>query len=323
MTVPARYRSVVADSSRWDGFVFREGDIVISTPPKCGTTWMQRLVSLLVFDGPDLPAPVSKVSPWLDMQLAPLDHVVGLLDAQSHRRFIKTHTPFDGIPYDDRVRYVCVGRDPRDVAVSTGHHMRNMNVDQFLASRQAAVGLDDLAEFGIDKPGPRTPDPSGDPLLEWIESDDDRTPMSLRSLAQHTSTFWAAREAANVELFHYGDMRDDLAGQLLRLAAYLGYDISAARAAELAQWATFEAMKSSADKVAPNADIGLWHDTNAFFNRGESGQWREVFTDTHLQRYDERIAALASPDLVDWLHTGSGGAGTARPAEQLGGATPQ
>lgn len=306
MTTPVRYRSVVADSSRWEGFRFRDGDIVISTPPKCGTTWMQRLVSLLVFDGPELPAPISKVSPWLDMQLAPRSDVVALLDAQTHRRFIKTHTPLDGIPYDERVRYVCVGRDPRDVAVSTGHHMRNMNIEQFMATRQAAVGLEDLAEFGIDKPGPRATEPDADPLLAWIDSDDERTPMSLRSLVVHTSTFWNAREAPNIEMFHYGDLRSDLAGQILRLASYLGYDISAERAAELAQWATFDAMKSSADKVAPNADIALWHSTDGFFHRGESGQWREVFSDAHLQRYDERISALAPPDLAEWLHAAAG-----------------
>jgi hypothetical protein len=50
-TPRTRYRSILADSSRWDGFAFRPGDIVISTPPKCGTTWTQMLCALLIFDG--------------------------------------------------------------------------------------------------------------------------------------------------------------------------------------------------------------------------------------------------------------------------------
>jgi hypothetical protein len=53
------YLSVSADSRRWDAFALREGDVVISTPAKCGTTWTQMLVALLVFDGPDLPAPAT------------------------------------------------------------------------------------------------------------------------------------------------------------------------------------------------------------------------------------------------------------------------
>src|SRR5262249_38699700 len=38
--------------ARWEGFEFRPGDIVISTPKKCGTTWTQMLCALLIFDGP-------------------------------------------------------------------------------------------------------------------------------------------------------------------------------------------------------------------------------------------------------------------------------
>src|SRR5215210_6359342 len=67
-----RYRSIVADSGRWDGFAFRPGDIVISTPAKCGTTWTQMLCALLIFDGPAFPAPLGDVSPWLDMNIRPL-----------------------------------------------------------------------------------------------------------------------------------------------------------------------------------------------------------------------------------------------------------
>ena len=44
-----RYRSVVADSARWDGFAFRNGDIVLSAPIKCGITWLQMICALLIF----------------------------------------------------------------------------------------------------------------------------------------------------------------------------------------------------------------------------------------------------------------------------------
>ena len=52
---PIRYRSIVADSTRWEDFPFREGDIVISPPSKCGTTWTQMICALLVFQTPDSP----------------------------------------------------------------------------------------------------------------------------------------------------------------------------------------------------------------------------------------------------------------------------
>src|SRR3954470_25070176 len=60
------YTGPVADSRRWAGFEHRAGDIVISTPSKCGTTWTQMLVALLVFDGPEFPDQLGVVSPWLE-----------------------------------------------------------------------------------------------------------------------------------------------------------------------------------------------------------------------------------------------------------------
>lgn len=299
-----RYRSVVADSSRWQGFVFRPDDIVISTPPKCGTTWMQRLVALLVFDGPALPAPMAKLSPWLDMQLASTEEVFTALDAQSHRRFIKTHTPLDGLPFDESVTYICVGRDPRDVALSSRHHMQNMDVERFLATRAAAVGLEDLAELGLNEPGPPQPLDDAVALRAWIEADSDITVMTLAFTVGHLLSFWEARERPNVALFHYADLLADLPAQLQRLGGVLGFDIDRERAEDLAAEASFEAMKGQAAHVVPNADIGLWRSAEEFLHRGTSGQWKEAFTDDDLARYEKRLDELAPADFIRWLHYG-------------------
>src|SRR5215210_6056554 len=142
-----RYRSIIADNGRWDGFAFRPGDVVISTPPKCGTTWTQMLCALLIFDGAAFPAPLGEVSPWLDMCTRPLAEVTAAYAAQAHRRVIKTHTPLDGLPLHPDVTYLVVGRDPRDVAISLEHHAANMDFAHFLQLRAAAVGNADLAEL--------------------------------------------------------------------------------------------------------------------------------------------------------------------------------
>jgi hypothetical protein len=259
---------------------------------------------LLVFDAVELPAPISTISPWLDMQLAPLADVLALLEAQQHRRFIKTHTPLDGIPYDDRVNYVCVGRDPRDVAVSGAHHMANLNVDRFLAARAAAVGLDDLAELGVSQPGPAEAPSREEQLRAWIEDDSDVTVMSLIFLVRHLSGCWERRDRPNVALFHYDDLLADLPGQLRRLARVLDIDLPHERITELANAGTFDAMKTRADDVAPNTDISLWHDNASFFRRGTSGQWREVWTEDDLLAYERRLSELATPELAAWLHGG-------------------
>src|SRR5438874_2514234 len=139
-----RYRSVLVDSLRWDGFEFRDDDIVISTPSKCGTTWMQMICALLIFGDANLPRPLTQLSPWLDLQTETISKVFAALAAQRHRRFIKSHTPLDGLPFDERVTYICVGRDPRDAAISQDNHLNNMNREVLIEARETAVGSDDL-----------------------------------------------------------------------------------------------------------------------------------------------------------------------------------
>src|SRR4051812_7692060 len=128
MTSVRRYEGTVFDSSRWDGLELRPGDIIISTPPKCGTTWTQMICALLVLQEPELPQPLDRLSPWIDMVTRARTEVFAELAAQTHRRFIKTHTPLDGIANNPTVTYICVGRDPRDAALSMHRHIDNMDI---------------------------------------------------------------------------------------------------------------------------------------------------------------------------------------------------
>ena len=124
---PLRYQSPDEDSARWHGFPFRDGDIVISTRSKTGTTWVQMICALLIFRAPELPAPLVRVSPWLDHLIAPREQVYAELAAQEHRRFIKTHTPLDGLPLDPRVTFIVTARNPLDMAVSLYHQGSNID----------------------------------------------------------------------------------------------------------------------------------------------------------------------------------------------------
>ncbi len=75
-----RYRGFIADSERWQRFAFRRDDVVISTPAKTGTTWMQTIVAMLVLDPVDLRAPISTMSPWLDMLIYTDEEMFHLLE---------------------------------------------------------------------------------------------------------------------------------------------------------------------------------------------------------------------------------------------------
>jgi hypothetical protein len=298
MTV--RYRSLIQDNVRWDGFGLRPSDVVISTPPKCGTTWTQMLCALLIFDGPEFPAPLDHLSPWLDQTVRPIDEVYALYGAQQHRRFIKTHTPLDGLPLRDDVTYVVVGRDPRDVMISMEHHFANMDIERVLALRERAVGNDDL-----DTLPPRPPE-SDDPterFRAFVRQTDYTGVVNLTQVLHHLDTAWQRRRDANVVMCHYADYKSDLPGEMVRLAAALDIDITHERARELAGEATLDRMRDRAADVVPNAGK-FWKDDRAFLRSGAFGEWRTRVTEDDLIEYEATVAAIASSDLARWAHEG-------------------
>lgn len=288
------YRERDADNARWHGFAFRPGDIVIDVPPKSGTTWTQLLVALLIFDGPVFPESLGRMSLWMDQCIRPVEEAHAAFGAQTHRRFIKSHTPLDGVPIVDDVRYVCVGRDPRDAAISMIHHGDNMNRERFseLLGTQPDVA-----------PKPRLSDEER--LDRWID-DGDFPSWSATSMAHHYTTFWERRYLPNVGLFHFDDYRRSLPAEVQRLAAHLHIDISEARAGELAEEASLERARSRATDIAPEAHLGVWKDTTRFFRDGSSRQWESGMTGLQQERYSRVVAGLVPDDLAHWMHHGSG-----------------
>ncbi|MEV4709726.1 sulfotransferase domain-containing protein [Micromonospora sp. NPDC049374] len=287
---PTRYRSADEDSARWQGFPFRPGDIVISTRSKSGTTWMQMICALLVLRTPELPAPLTELSPWLDWLVEPQERVYARLAAQRHRRFIKTHTPLDGVPNDPRVHYVVVARHPLDAAVSLHHQGANLD-----RARLAEL-TGQPATPGPDSPRP----PVEQALVRWIDADPDpRAELdSLPGVMQHLRDAWARRHQPNVHLVHYDDLRVDLAGQMRRLAERLDLEPPGP---DLVEAATFDRMRARADRLAPDP-AGVLKDRNAFFRSGRSGQGNALLAAAARARYRSRVAALAPPDLLAWLH---------------------
>jgi hypothetical protein len=287
------YSSPDEDSARWWDFPFRRGDIVISTRSKSGTTWVQMICLLLVFQTADLPGALDGLSPWLDFLIVSKQDVFARLAAQTHRRVIKTHTPLDGVPLDERATYVVVGRHPLDVAVSLYHHSDNID-------RRRVAELTGQ---------PETPRPPRPPLHEWLRGfvDWDGDPRewldTLPGAMLHLSDAWARRHGPNVVLVHYDDLLTDLDGAMRRLSGLLGIPVDEARWPALVHAATFEAMRKSA--YAPGS-LGVLKDPAAFFRRGASGDGRALLSAGELSRYRDRVATMAPPDLLAWLDRDQG-----------------
>ncbi len=276
-------------NERWLGFVHRPDDIVISTRSKSGTTWVQMVCALLVFQTPDLPAPLAEISPWVDWEVEPVDAVRARLEAQEHRRILKTHTPLDGLPLDRRVTYIVVVRDPLDVGLSLHHHAANLD----RARMQELSGVASVAPPDVD---------AARWMAWWIDADDrpedqlDRLP----GVVHHAADAWARRHEPNVVLVHYQDLTNDFEGEMRRMAGRLEIEVPDALWPQLVEAASFDVMRDRAADRVPDR-LGVLKDDRAFFRSGRSGEGRDLLDDDQLSRYQQRLAAMAPADLVAWL----------------------
>lgn len=298
------YKHRMMDSARWDGFRPRDGDIIICTAYKAGTTWMQMICALLIFQETDFGRPLTTISPWLDLEIMPIEDVLATYEAQTHRRFVKTHTALDGLPYYENATYLFVGRDPRDILVSMHSHMKNASPE------------------GLRRPGEKPREPGPDRakappdvtqfFRAWISKGSfpwEQDGWPFWSVLHHASTFWAYRDLPNIHLAHYGDLKRDLDGEMRRIARILDIEVEEALWPTLVEAAGFDSMKERADMLAPEVDLQAWSENKRFFNKGTSGQWRDVLTERDLALYGRAVEERLDPALAKWLENGGSSSG--------------
>ncbi len=281
------------DSTVWNDFQFRADDIVIATYAKSGTTWLQQIVGQLVFDG-DPDVPIGEISPWVDLRVPPKDVKLAALEAQSHRRIVKTHLPLDALVFSPKAKYIYVGRDGRDVLWSLYHHHRSANALWY--------------ELLNDTPGRVGPpiDPPDPDIARYFRTWLERDGYPFWPFWENIAGWWAERRLSNVLLLHFNALKADLAGEMRRIAAFLGIAIAESRWPTVVDHCSFEYMKAHAGAVAPLGGAIFDGGAATFINKGNNGRWRDVLTPEDSATYERMAVEKLGADCARWLATGEG-----------------
>lgn len=290
MTTPKLYLGPLTDNRRWSKVNIRPDDVIVVTPPKCGTTWMQTIVALLLTGDPEVETELSAKMPWVDIRVREIADVAARLDAMTHRRSMKSHTPMDGLPLDDRAQYICVFRHPLDAHFSFRAHIRNVPMPWF----NHWYPEDDPDRIGFRR------------FLDGGPEGFDTDAMPLAHILRHYTAARAVADRPNVSLFHYGDMKRDLPGTFARLSQLLDLPHPAPVMEQLVHAATFANMKQNAERFSPSAGKGFFKSDSDFFHSGTNGKWHGHLSDQELAAYDTMMNAHLSPEERHWLEYGSG-----------------
>lgn len=282
------YFGPVTNTDVWEYFKLRPDDIIVSTPPKCGTTWMLNIVMMLIHGRVVPEAGNREDAPWLDCAFRDRKAIAASQSHLERRRCIKSHTPMDGIAYGSEPTYIVVYRHPVDVHLSFRTHVENMKDNSSL------IGMfppDIQAGFNRFLNGPLT-DAGVDDL-------------TVSSIIHHYAQAKVRQPEGNVHFFHYADLSRDLRGQIARLADILKIAVSPQTLDDLTEANTFASMRKAVKASEMRFhESSPFRDQADFFASGTSNKWVGRLTEEDMARYSELCASLLSPDDADWLNWG-------------------
>ena len=282
------------DSTIWNDFQFRDDDIIISTYAKAGTTWMQQIIAQLLSEGdPDLA--VAEISPWLDLRVPPKEVKLPEVEAQTHRRFLKTHLPVDALTFSPKAKYIYIGRDARDVVWSMYNHHVNANQMWY-----------DALNNTPGRVGPPIEPPPGDVRQywrDWLERDG----YPFWPYWENVRSWWEIRSLPNVLFVHFSDLKHDMPGEIRTIARFLDIPINESRWVDVLEYCSFEWMKKNATKSVPLG--GAFWDAGAqvFIHKGVNGRWVDTLTPEESMEYEKTAETNLGPECARWLASGKGG----------------
>lgn len=279
------------DSTIWNDFTFRDDDIIIATYAKSGTTWLQQIVSQLLFNGAE-GLDVAEMSPWLDLRVPPKDVKLPLVEAQTHRRFLKSHLPVDALVFSEKAKYIYIGRDGRDVMWSFYNHHSTANEAWYDALNNT--------------PG-RVGPPIGKPpatviqyFREWLEGDG----YPMWPFWENIRSWWNIRHLPNVHLIHFADLKRDMPGEIRRIAEFLQISIDERSWDSILLHCSFDYMKAHATRSVPLGGAFWNGGAETFIHKGNNGRWHDELPDEDKQLYEKRAVEELGPECARWLAMG-------------------
>lgn len=280
------------DSTIWNDLEFRDDDIVISTYAKAGTTWVQQIVSQLIFNGEE-GLEVAEMSPWMDLRVPPKQEKLPEVEAQKHRRFMKTHLPVDALTFSPKAKYIYIGRDGRDVVWSMYNHHARAN-DSWYEALNETPGR-------VGPPIERPCDSVQQYFQEWFSQDG----HPFWPFWENVRTWWEIRDLPNVMLLHFNELKRDMPSEIRRVATFLEVPIDESKWDDIVDHCSFDYMKRNAAKSVPLGGAFWEGGAQTFIHKETNGRWTDTLTPAEVEAYEKKSVNELGPECADWLANGA------------------
>ncbi|XP_010835585.1 PREDICTED: sulfotransferase 1A1 [Bison bison bison] len=242
-------------------------DLLISTYPKSGTTWVSEILDLIYQEG-DLEkcqrAPVFLRVPFLEFKAPGVPTGVELLKDTPAPRLLKTHLPLALLPktlLDQKIKVIYIARNAKDVAVSYYHFYRMAKVH---------------------------PDPgTWDSFLEKFMAGE----VCYGSWYQHVREWWELSHTHPVLYLFYEDIKEDPKREIQKILEFIGRSLPEETVDHIVQCTSFKEMKKNPMtnySTIPTAVMD--HSISAFMRKGITGDWKSTFTVAQNELFEAHYA---------------------------------
>ncbi|XP_066433036.1 sulfotransferase 1A1-like [Eleutherodactylus coqui] len=245
-------------------FQAEEGDLLIDTYPKSGTTWISEIVDLVVHDGETKTSQRGTIFervPFLEFAVPGMPTGAEQLNEMKPPRLIKSHLPVHLLPesfWEKNCKIIYVARNPKDVLVSFYHFYR----------------------MAVVHPEPGTFDEF---LHQFIKGT-----VSYGPWGAHNKDFWKIRHQRDILYLFYEDMLEDPKREIRKVMKYVGKDLPDDVVEKIHQRTTFKAMKDNPMANYSNIPSSVMDQTiSPFMRKGTCGDWKTHFTVAQNELFDE------------------------------------
>lgn len=270
----------------------RADDVLITTPPKAGTTWMQQILHQLRSGGDDSFISIDNVVPWLEIQRdgQSWQQTLDQFERLAEPRIFKTHCTAQQTPGIGTAKIILTSRDPRDCCVSFYHHVMNMT-DEARSSAGISVPL------------------SFDEYIEqWLE---------FAAWYRNVKSWWPYIEHPKVLWLRYQDLKNNFERELDRLSDFLQWPITPQQKLKIIEYSSFDWMKAHDEKFSGQGNItqdnasqdkSIKDNSNKpafkpgkFIRQGKVGAYRELMSAEQEKQILDKAFEMLEPECLVFL----------------------
>ncbi len=255
----------------------RENDVLITTPPKAGTTWMQQILHQLRTGGDATFTSIDDVVPWLERPRSGKNwqQLIDNYETIPDPRIFKTHCTAEQTPGIGTAFIILTSRDPRDCCVSFYHHIMNMTDE---ARLHANITRPESFEAYVER---------------WL---------NFAVWYRNVKSWWPYRDHPKILWLRFQDMKSDLATSINRITDFLSWEVSPDQKRKVLEYSSFEWMQKHDEKFSSQGDSGKpLFKPGRFIRQGKVGKYRETMTKEQEQRILDKAYEMLEPDCLIFL----------------------